>query len=174
VFAARRLLPIAAAASFVAPRVAVAQTPAHLDVRMAEIREEPPMTGPVGDRRVTLRIGVRGGVSCAPGRRYGFLVDTDSDAATGLSGPFVAELGLEAQLVAACPAGSAAFQSALGPVTIAKDPKTGLTVIEISTTVKALPAVAFRWVGFARDGSRITRVPVSGFGFWTTSERAIP
>ena len=171
---ARRVLPIAAAAFAGINTVAVAQTPAHLDVRTATITEVPPLTGPVGDRRVSLSIGIRGSATCAPGRRYGFLLDTDSDPATGLADPFLPEVGVEAQIVAACAPGGAGFVSALGPVTVAKDAKTGLTVIEIATTVKALPAVAFRWVGFAQHESRITRVPASGFGFWTTNERALP
>ncbi len=147
--------------------------PAHLDILLATIEEQPPVDpSNVAARNVVLRMRLAGPVPspCGPGfQAYGFLIDSDQNVTTGRPGPAFADLGVDARISASCNPVTGKFVSPLGPVTV----NTAGTVLEIQTTVGILPSVDFDWIAFAQDGTRFTRLPDPGHARWTTFERVL-
>jgi hypothetical protein len=169
-----RLLPLLVALA--AGGAVSAQVPPHLDILSATIEELPPIDREnVPGRGVALRLVVSGAPPCHAGTgvlAYGFLVDADSDPATGLTGVPFDDLGVEARLTATCDPVSGFFWSPLGTVTLT--PGTGTTTIEIRTTVERLPSLGFRWVAYAEENATFSRLPQSPeYAYWTTFEKGV-
>lgn len=161
---------------FLAGFAALAQVPPHLDIVSATIEENPPIVRQnVPGRGVTLRLSVAGPISCTPASGflvYGFLIDTDSDPATGLSLPAFDVLGVEARVTATCDPPTGTFVCPLGPVTVTPGP--GFTTLEIRTTVAAMPALSCRWIAFAQQGAVFSRLPQAPeFSHWGTHEKEV-
>lgn len=150
--------------------------PPYLDILSAGIREQAPIdSGTVSARVVLLRVEVAEQAASLCGaavRRYGFLVDADRQPSTGQTAAAFPGLGIDAQLFAECNGG--AWSSPLGAVTVQPNASGTGSVIQIQTAAGLLPSGEFNWVAFARQGSRVTRLPASGAGYWTIAERAIP
>lgn len=165
------------AISSVIPRDAWgAAVPPYLDIRVASLSEVPPFdAGDIGGRTVLIQIEMQAPPPCdagTPGLAYGLLIDADRDAATGV--PF-APLGIDARITAECDPASGAFVSALGAVTLTTDPGTGVTLLEILTTVNLLPSVDFHWLAYAQDGTILARLPdAPDFAGWAPLEIALP
>lgn len=171
---ALRLLPLLVAIA--AGGAVSAQVPPHLDILTATIEELPPIDrANVPARGVALRLVVNGAPSCHAGTRllaYGFLVDADSNPATGRTGVPFDDLGVEARLTATCDPASGLFSSPLGTVTLT--PGTGTTTIEIRTTVERLPSLGFRWIAYAEENATFSRLPQSPeHAYWTTFEKGV-
>ncbi|MCU0225359.1 MAG: hypothetical protein MUF27_15115 [Acidobacteria bacterium] len=155
----------------------LAQVPSHLDILSAAIEELPPIDpASVPGRSVTLRLEVNGTPVCGPGTgflAYGVLIDTDSDPATGVSLPAFAGLGVEARVSATCDPAASVFVSPVGAVSLAPG-SAGTTAITIRTTVAQLPALDFRWIAFAQEGSTFSRLPQApAYSAWTTHEKGV-
>jgi hypothetical protein len=105
---------------------------------------------------------------------YGFLIDADRDASTGLTGAPFADLGADARVSARCDPATGAFSSGVGPVTVTTDPASGDGILEIVTTVGNLPSISFDWIAFAQEGSRFVRLPEEPrHGTWAILELKI-
>ena len=156
-----------------------AEVPAHLDILSATIEEVPPLDPKdVLNRAIVLRLEVAGVSRCGGGVQplvYGFLIDTDKDTASGVADEFTDPLGVDARISAECDPDTSRFVSPLGPVTVAIDSGTGITTVEIRTTVGLLPSVDFSWIAYAEEGTLLTRLPVQGSnGAWATIEVLMP
>ena len=152
---------------------ASAQPPAHLDIRSAVIVELPPIdSSDVANRRVVLRIEVTGSPTCGAGvgfLAYGFLIDADKNASTGLRGAALENLGVDAEVSARCDPATGHFHSPVGTVVLGHG--SAGTLIEIATTVQFLPSIDFRWIAFAQESSRFFRLPREpGHGAWFIHE----
>jgi hypothetical protein len=171
---ARLILPLLW--SFVMGGVAAAQVPSHLDIASATVAEVPPVyPGSVPGRSVTLQLTVNGTPVCNATTgflAYGFLIDADSDPATGLSDVAFQNLGVDARVTAICDAPTGAFVSQVGTVTVTSGG--GTTTIEILTTVDRLPSLEFRWIAFAQEDQVFSRLPQAPeYARWTTLEKGV-
>jgi hypothetical protein len=154
----------------------LAQVPPHLDIASATVQELPPIDRDnVPGRGVALRLAVSAVPVCNAGTgflAYGFLIDADSNPATGVSMPPFDILGVEARVTAVCDPASGLFVSPIGTVAVIPGP--GAATIEIRTTVDRLPSLGFRWVAFAQDGMVFSRLPQAPeYVFWTTHEKGV-
>lgn len=173
---ARTCLLLALPGVIAAGGSAQAQVPPHLDILSATIEELPPIDpANVPGRGVVLRLEVSGTPVCGPGTgylAYGIVIDTDSDPATGVSLPAFEGLGVEARVTATCDPVAGAFFSSVGSVSVLPGP--GTTLIEIRSTVSLLPALGFRWIASAQEGSTFSRLPQApDYSFWTTHEKGV-
>ena len=155
---------------------ALAQVPSHLDIVSATIEELPPIDpASVPGRGVALRVEVNGVPVCGPATgflAYGFLVDVDSDPATGVSLPAFEGLGIDARVTATCDAAAGVFVSPVGAVTVL--PGAGTTTITIQGLVAQLPSLGFRWIAFAQEGTTFSRLPQApSYSYWTTHEKGV-
>jgi len=160
---------------FTTSAAAADQVPAYLDILSANIVELPPIdAASVPARAVRLSLELAGAPSCTPATgylAYGFLIDADKNAATGLSPAAFQPLGVDAQAVALCDPGTSAFRSLLGDVTLATDPMTGATTLAIETVVAKLPSLDLHWIAYAQEVSRFIRLPAApGHSAWATHE----
>jgi len=149
--------------------------PPHLYIVESEFSTISATDGVVGDREVRLSITVLGPPPCDAanaGVAYGMLVDSDANADTGLP---IDSLGIDARLSVECDGAPGTFSSTIGAVAIATEEATGLTTIELSTTIEQLPSVDFLWVAYATDGALLVNAPEGEAApRWSTIERAIP
>jgi len=152
---------------------ALSQTPSDLDILSASIEELPPfVTTNVPDRIVVFRIRLQSAPICTASNpaSYGFLIDSDNNAATG-STTVLPGLGADARITAECDPASGLFKSRVGLVTITTDPSTGIAEVDITTTVKKLPSLSFVWVAYAVKGTRFVWLPAApDYGGWQTME----
>ena len=160
---------------FTASAAAAGQVPAYLDILSANIVELPPIdSASVPARAVLLSLTLAGAPSCTPSTgylAYGFLIDADKDAGTGLGPGAFQPLGVDAQAVALCDQGTSTFRSLLGDVTLATDPMTGNTTLAIQSVVAKLPSLDLHWIAYAQEGSQFIRLPAApGHSAWATHE----
>lgn len=155
---------------------AQAQVPAHLDIQSSTIREIPPIDPenvPGRGVALTLTLGAAPACNATTGfLAYGFLIDADSDSATGLPGPAFDDLGVDARVTAVCDPASGLFVSPIGTVTVVAGP--GAATLEIRTTVERLPSLAFLWIAFGQEGPLFSRLPAAPeHMFFTTHEKGV-
>jgi len=151
--------------------------PPYLDILLATIEEVPPiMWGEPEGRTVVLRIVVAGPPDFAVANElsYGFLIDADKDQATGTSSETFNDLGVDYRIHSHWNPQANEFVSSLGATVVTTDSTTGETIIEIFTTVGALPSHAFRWIAYAVHADVLTRLPAApSHGAWATHEESL-
>ncbi len=157
---------------------ATSGVPLHLDILSATIEDLPPIeSSDVPSRQVALRIKLAAAPLCnaATGAlTYGFLIDSDKNPATGDASAAFSDLGVDAQASMRCDPGSAAFTSPLGTVVVTTEQATGVTTLELLTTVAQLPSTDFRWIAFAQETASFSRLPKEpDHGAWAILERRL-
>jgi len=156
--------------------------PDYLDILYATIEEAAPdysLTGAddVPGREVILRMELDGEPSCPSGSTflgYCFLIDSDMDGMTGTTDPAFGTLGIDARICLECNETTGNFESTLGTATVETDSETGITTIEIYTTIDQLPSIEFDWISACQEDSVFVRLPaLPDYGTWTTIERSM-
>jgi len=130
----------------------------------------------VGRRQVRFHIDTAAPPVCGPAPasvEYGFLIDKDSNRATGIVDPEFDELGIDARLLIRCDVANGRFISSFGQVTTRSDRnRPGL---EVTATVGQLPSVDFLWIPYAADGDQIELFEGrTRYARWAILERMIP
>lgn len=158
---------------------AFAQTPPpHLDILSARIREVPPIdpTDILG-RTVVIELTLAGSPTCtgsSPFTVYGVLIDSDLDPNTGITNPAFDPLGVDARLTAKCDQATSAFISEAGPVIVSPPGPGGESLLTITTTVAAMPAIEFEWIAIAVETADLTRLPEAPDpALWAIHERRV-
>jgi hypothetical protein len=174
------LVPLAGA-SLLASRAMSVQTerPAHLNLLLAEIREQGDVRwGEPSSREVVFRVVVAGRPPCDARNadlEYTFLIDSDRSTATGMRVEPFGKLGLDARVSMTCDPARGAFTSRMGTVTVepARE-RPGAFRVQLVTSVEKLPSLEFYWIAVARDGEALAKLPdTNDYGVWGILELAL-
>ncbi len=127
----------------------------------ASVAEVAPVSSTVVGRRVRFSIELDELPECAPSvprPEFGFLVDADRDAATGLTDPVFGSLGVDAQIVVVCVPAEGGYVSNVGDVTV-RVLGGGTVSVDIEMTAEQLPSVDFFFAVFVRHANHLQRMP---------------
>lgn len=160
-------IPLPAASQSIEPalvldRVAIEQHPPFLSTAVAA-------------RPITIRFLVAGQPSCASQLHptYALLIDAFPWRTTHVSVPAFPELRFQSAIVIRCDAAGRLSTNVAGSVIVEPQPAGGAS-ITLRTTLDQLPAVEFRWVAVASNGTDYTRAPAAGkYARWAIYERTL-
>ena len=176
----RWVMVVGALAIYVWPLAATAQPAIEpaLILDRAEVEQHPPFlsTG-ITARPITIRFVVAGEPSCASERRptYALLTDAFPWRRTHVSLPEFPELRFQRAIAIRCDATGRLAANVAGLVVVERLPQpAGGVAIVLRTTLDQLPAVEFRWIAVASNGTDYTRAPKAGkYARWTIYERTL-
>ena len=144
----------------------------------AEVEQHPPFlsTG-ITARPITIRFVVAGEPSCASERRpmYALLTDAFPWRRTHVSLPEFPELRFQKAIAIRCDATGRLAANIDGSVVVERllQPAGGVAIV-LRTTLDQLPAVEFRWIAVASNGTDYTRAPAAGrHARWAIYERTL-
>lgn len=149
--------------------------PAALKVVSANIDDVVPINRPIARREVRFSIRLASAPTCAAGSRgeYGFLIDADKSAKSGVAIPGLEPLGVDARIVMRCDEATGRFVSPTGRVVPIVDQRSpGLDLV---TTVGQLPSVEFFWAPYAATAGQLSLIAgTRRYSTWAIPERSIP
>jgi hypothetical protein len=148
---------------------AQAPTPPQFQIVSSLIQELRPLDKNLSRRRVLLHVRLAASPVCTTNQEYGFLIDADKDANTGVTDDALEKLGIDARVVMRCDRATGQFTSPTGRVT-----QNGAR-LELLTTVDRLPSVDFFWAPYAMKDGVVSLVgDQRRYGRWAIFERSLP